>query len=81
MITKCHMLKVEIKFFIIPGFTCSNKKLKQEVLINHSWMSPLSKGGRGKVLIIFREIGRGGIFLFVNPRNSTIQVIYKNNKF
>ena len=35
---------LKLNVFIITGFNCSNKYMKQVVLINHSWISPRYKG-------------------------------------
>ena len=32
---------LKLNIFIVTGFTCSNKYMKQAVLINHSWISPM----------------------------------------
>ena len=41
--------------FIITGFICSDKYVKQEVLINHSWVSPTLQIGLGPELFLFSK--------------------------
>ena len=98
---------LKLNFFIITGFICNNKYVKQVVLGNHSWISPTLQTRWGLDFCLFsKEIGEdtfspkkgrgwknsGGIllresnlcllliFVFINPRNITIQGIYKSNK-
>ena len=55
-----HILKFEI-VFIITGFICSNKEVKQVVLMNQSWSPP--QRGRGLRFCLFsKNIGRGKFF-------------------
>ena len=45
---------LKVIIFIITGFVCSNKYVKQVVLINYSWISPTGI----RVLFFLRKMGR-----------------------
>ena len=60
--SKWHILKFEIKCFINTGFTCSNKYVKQVVLINNSWIYPKFQRGWGLEFCLFSEKWRTGTF-------------------
>ena len=49
---------LKLYVFIITGFICSNKYVKQVVLINHSWISPTLQMRTG-VLFILQKIEEG----------------------
>ena len=71
---------LKLNFFIITGFICSNRYVKQELLINHSWISPTLQREWGLEFCLFRGRSRSNlwfllIFVLINPRNITIQGI------
>ena len=50
---------LKLNLFIINGFICSNKYLKQVVWINHSWISPTLQRGWGfKFCLFSKKCGR-----------------------
>ena len=71
---------LKLNFFIITGFLCSNRYVKQELLINHSWISPTLQREWGLEFCLFRGRSRSNlwfllIFVLINPRNIAIQGI------
>ena len=53
---------LKLNVFLITGFICSNKYVKQVVLINHSWSSPRHKGDWDWRPVYSPESGGGYIF-------------------
>ena len=56
---------LKLNVFIITGFVCSNKYMKQIVLINHSWISPTSQRKWTPKFCLFSKNG-GDSFFFQN---------------
>ena len=44
---------LKLYVFVITGFICSDKCIKQVVLINHSWISPMLQRGWELMRILF----------------------------
>ena len=65
---------LKLNIFIITGFICSKKYVKQVALINHSWISPILQRGLGLEFYLFsKKWGNGGGYIFLQKKERLVK--------